>query len=122
MTLAVAMLAGCQTPRHAANGTLLYPYRLDREIPPVVAVVDFEKHASWVINGGENVGLKIGDEFLARDAPHVVTDPVTGNAIEQQPGVMVGRTCLTEILPQSAHVKIVQGVAARGHLLEPIAK
>ena len=56
-----------------------------------------------------------------RDLPHVVTDPVTGNVIEQPAGEIVGRIRVTEVLPQSAHAKILQGLAARGHVLEPVA-
>jgi hypothetical protein len=101
---------------------LLQTLPIDYWAPRVAEVNELREGPQVVINGGANAGLKIGDEFFVRDLPHTITDPVTGNALEQQPGVVVGRLCVTEVLPQSAHARIVQGVAARGHLLEPITK
>ncbi|MCX7009256.1 MAG: hypothetical protein NTY53_18760 [Kiritimatiellaeota bacterium] len=42
-----AAFAGCQTPRRAADGTMIYPYRHGQAVQPMVAVMDFENRASW---------------------------------------------------------------------------
>ena len=95
---------------------------IDFWAPRVADVIDLREGTQVVINGGANAGLKVGDDFFVRDLPHIVTDPVTGNIIEQPAGEILGRVRVTEVLPQSAHAKILQGLAARGHLLEPISQ
>ena len=75
-----------------------------------------------VVNGGANVNLKPGDEFIVRELPRRVTDPVTGNVIETQTGRVVGRLRVQDVLPQSAHAALLQGAAQRGQVLEPVKK
>jgi len=75
-----------------------------------------------VINGGANVDLRVGDEFIVRDLPHRVTDPVTGNIIEIRPGPVVGRVRVQEVFAQSAHAALLQGSARRGQVLEPVKR
>ena len=75
-----------------------------------------------VINGGENVGLRVGDEFMVCDLPQRITDPVTGNVIETRPGRVVGRIRVQKVYPESAHAALLQGAARRGQVLEPVSK
>ena len=75
-----------------------------------------------VINGGVNVNLKVGDEFLVHDLPRRVTDPVTGNVIEASAGRVVGRIRVQVVLAQSAHAVLLQGTVQRGQVLEPVGK
>ena len=59
---------------------------------------------------------------MVRDLPHIVTDPVTGNIIERPAGEVVGRVRVTDVLPRSAHAKLLQGLAARGHVLAKVTQ
>ncbi len=95
---------------------------LDYWAPRVAEVADLRAGPQVVINGGTNAGVQVGDEFFVRDLPHIVTDPVTGNVIEQPAGEVVGRVRVTEVLPKSAHAKILQGLAARGHVLDRVTQ
>jgi len=95
---------------------------IDYWAPRVAEVNDLREGTRVVINGGTNTGLKAGDEFFVRDLPHITTDPVTGNIIDRPPGDILGRVRVTAVLPQSAHAKILEGIATRGHVLEPVAK
>lgn len=90
--------------------------------PRVAEVNDLREGIRVVINGGLNAGLKVGDEFFVRDLPHVVTDPVTGNIIDRPAGDVLGRVRVTNVLSQSAHARMLEGIASRGHVLEPITK
>ncbi len=93
---------------------------IDYWAPRVAESTDLRDGTLVVVNGGENAGVKVGDEFFVRDLPRIVTDPVTGNVIERPAGDIVGRVRVTEVLPKSSHAKILQGLAARGHVLDKI--
>lgn len=82
---------------------------------PMVAEVD---GTSLVLNGGKNALMQPGQEFVVRDTPREVTDPLTGNAIEQIAGRVHGRVRVTEVLETSSHAVLVEGTAQRGDLLE----
>jgi curli biogenesis system outer membrane secretion channel CsgG len=71
-----------------------------------------------IINGGTNVRLREGDTFIVRGEGRVITDPITGNVIEEMPGREVGRIRLTEVKSTSAHATILEGTARRGYFLE----
>ncbi len=73
-----------------------------------------------VINGGRNVGLNSGDEFIVRSEGRTITDPVTGNVIDTIPGPVIGRARVTEVNPQSSHALLLEGRAERGNFLEPV--
>lgn len=72
-----------------------------------------------VVNGGRNVRVQTGDEFVVRGAPREVTDPVTGNVIDVIPGKVSGRLRVVEVKDASAYAEVVDGIAARGDVLEP---
>jgi curli biogenesis system outer membrane secretion channel CsgG len=105
-----------------AVSKLLDTLPIDYWAPRVAEVLDLREGTKVIINGGANAGLKEGDEFFVRDLPGRVTDPITGNVIERPAGDVLGRLRVTAVLPQSAHAKILQGLASRGHILEPVAK
>jgi curli biogenesis system outer membrane secretion channel CsgG len=71
-----------------------------------------------IINGGKNVKLKEGALFAVREAGRDITDPVTGNVIENVPGKVIGRIKVTSVGDASAHAVIVAGRATRGDYLE----
>lgn len=73
-----------------------------------------------VINGGRNVRMREGDEFLVRERGRDITDPETGNVIETVPGRTIGRIRVTEVRRASAHAILLEGVAERGDFLEPV--
>jgi len=75
-----------------------------------------------VINGGQNVRVRVDDAFAVREDPRDITDPATGNVIETVPGRVVGRIQVTEVNPASAHAVILEGTAQRGQFLEPVKK
>jgi len=76
--------------------------------------------AGIIINGGEDVRLRVGDEFLVREAGRDVTDPETGNVIERIPGRAIGRVRITSVQPLSSHAELLEGKAQRGHFLVPV--
>ncbi len=95
-----------------------------RELPtqywkPCVAEVEDDL---VVINGGENVRLRAGDIFAVREASRNITDPVTGNVIENVPGRVVGHVQVRTVNPTSAHAGFLDGTAERGQFLEPVHK
>lgn len=73
-----------------------------------------------IINGGDNVGLQVGDRFRVREDGRTITDPVTGNVIEKVPGRVVGEIEVQTVQPTSAHGLLVSGEARRGQYLESI--
>ena len=75
-----------------------------------------------VVNGGENVRLQPGDQFIVREKPRFVTDPATGNVIDTIPGKQNGLLQIVKVSPLSATAKLVEGTAQRGQLLEPVSK
>lgn len=95
---------------------------IDYWAPRVAEVTDLREGTLVVVNGGANAGVQVGDEFVVRDLPRMVTDPVTGNIIERPAGEVVGRVRVTDVLPKSAHAKLLQGLAARGHVLAKVAQ
>jgi hypothetical protein len=72
-----------------------------------------------VVNGGENVGVQAGDLFLVREPGRRITDPVTGNALENVPGRVLGKARVRDVRERSAHATITEGMARRGDILEP---
>lgn len=72
-----------------------------------------------IINGGANAGIRCGDEFRVRETGRMVTDPITGEIIENIPGRVVGKVRVVEVLPASAHARLISGYARRGFFLEP---
>ena len=71
-----------------------------------------------VINGGEDVKLKVGQAFVVRAAPRPVTDPVTGNVIDVKPGKVIGRISVQTVKETAAYGVLEEGTAQRGDLLE----
>lgn len=71
-----------------------------------------------VVNGGRNVLMRPGQEFIVRDVPRDVTDPLTGHAIERIAGRVLGRIRVSDVLETSSHALLLEGVARRGDLLE----
>ncbi|MCF7838923.1 MAG: CsgG/HfaB family protein [Candidatus Marinimicrobia bacterium] len=71
-----------------------------------------------IVNGGQNVRLRVGDRFLVRETGREITDPVTGNVIERLPGRVKGRLQITEVRPLAAQAVLLEGAAVRGDLLE----
>lgn len=75
-----------------------------------------------VVNGGDNVRLRPGDQFLVRAQPKLITDPATGNVIDTLPGQQNGRIEIVKVSPLSATAKLLEGTAQRGQMLEPVPK
>ncbi len=75
-----------------------------------------------VINGGANVDLSVGDEFLAREAGRPVRDPITGDVIEMLPGAVTGRVRITEVRSNASRASILSGTARKGMRLEAVIK
>jgi len=71
-----------------------------------------------VVNGGENVGLHPGSEFMVREKGREVTDPTTGDVIDVIPGPVVGRIRVYEVRPTAAYARLLEGEVARGDYLE----
>jgi curli biogenesis system outer membrane secretion channel CsgG len=71
-----------------------------------------------VINGGANAGVREDDIFVVRAAGRSITDPVTGNVIEQSEGRVQGRLRVIRVNPTSAHAVLEDGKASRGDHLE----
>jgi curli biogenesis system outer membrane secretion channel CsgG len=71
-----------------------------------------------VINGGENVKVQAGIEFLVRGEGREITDPVTGNVIETVPGRVIGRIRVEQVKARSSHARVLEGQAYRGCYLE----
>ena len=84
---------------------------------PRVAEVD---GGDVIVNGGENVDLRRGAEFVVRGEGRTVTDPLTGDVIEHMPGKVIGRIRVTEVHAASAHAALEEGAAQRGSVLEPV--
>jgi curli biogenesis system outer membrane secretion channel CsgG len=85
---------------------------------PQVAEAGFD---TVIINGGSNVGLREGQIFMVRESGRDITDPVTGQVLEREAGRAIGRIRVVEVKPTSAHAVILEGKAARGNILEPVA-
>ncbi len=75
-----------------------------------------------ILNGGANVDLAAGDEFLARQAGKPVRDPITGDVIETLPGAVTGRVRVTEVRSNSSRALLISGSASKGMRLEPVPK
>ena len=75
-----------------------------------------------VINGGENVGLRPGDQFIVREKPRFVTDPANGNVIDTITGKQQGRIQVQKVNRLSSTAKLAEGTAGRGQVLEPVKK
>ncbi len=85
--------------------------------PRVADIVD----GAIFVNGGQNVGLTAGMEFLVREPGRPVTDPLTGDVIDVVAGRTLGRIRLTEIRPTSSVAVPVEGAGfSRGALLEAL--
>lgn len=86
---------------------------------PLVAEVE---QGTVVVNGGDNVRLQPGDQFIVRGQPRFVTDPATGNVIDTIPGQQNGRIQIVKVSPLSATATLLEGTAQRGQMLEPVPK
>lgn len=84
---------------------------------PRVADVD---GLSVLLNGGENVDLRLGTEFIVRGEPRSITDPIRGDVIDQIPGAVLGRIKITQVRPASSLGQLIEGRAMRGAYLETI--
>ncbi len=73
-----------------------------------------------IVNGGENVHMRVGDTFEVREERRPVTDPATGNVIDWFPGRTVGKVKINRVNPSSSEATILSGEAQRGHYLEKI--
>lgn len=73
-----------------------------------------------VINGGTNAGVKEGDMFVVREQGRDITDPVTGDVIEQLPGKVIGKIRVDNVQPLSSHAVIIEGTTYRGSYLEAL--
>ena len=73
-----------------------------------------------VINGGYNVGLQEGMEFIVRAKGRRITDPATGEPIDTRPGPVKGRIRVLEIRPTASTAHVIEGEAKRGDPLEPM--
>lgn len=82
--------------------------------PQVAEILD----GAPVINGGENVELQVGEEFVAREPPRTIRDPITGDVIEALPGKVLGRIRVTEVRPSSATAEILEGTVRKNSTLE----
>lgn len=71
-----------------------------------------------VINGGENAKVHEDDVFVVREEGRKITDPVTGNVIEEGLGKVKGRLRVIRVNPASAHAVLLEGDADRGDHLE----
>jgi curli biogenesis system outer membrane secretion channel CsgG len=71
-----------------------------------------------VLNGGSNVGVRVGDRFVIREKGRDITDPITGDVIEKMPGKVLGRLKVTSVNRMSAYAVIESGTAHRGAFLE----
>jgi curli biogenesis system outer membrane secretion channel CsgG len=86
---------------------------------PLVADVQNEL---VLVNGGQNVGLKPGDQFFVREKPRQVTDPATGDVIETVPGRQVGRISILKVSELSSTAALMEGTAERGKPLTAVPK
>ncbi len=84
--------------------------------PRVAEVLD----GMVIVNGGEGVGVRTGDEFVVRGGPRDVTDPVTGNVIDVIPGKVVGRVRVKEVKESASYAEVLEGTAQRGGVLERV--
>lgn len=71
-----------------------------------------------IINGGQNVGVRLGQRFAVREPGRRITDPITGEVIEHMPGRVVGTLEVHTVQPASSHATLVDGKAQRGDLLQ----
>lgn len=94
--------------------------RILYEVPPR----PWEPRVAWVdgtqvaVNGGADVRLKPGAQFVVRGAPEPLTDPVTGNTIDVKPGKVLGRIRVQTIKDTASYGVLEEGTARRGDLLE----
>jgi curli biogenesis system outer membrane secretion channel CsgG len=85
--------------------------------PCVAEIVD----GAAVINGGENVEMEKGTEWVAREPGRPIHDPITGDVIETLPGRETGRVRVTEVRAATSWAAIVAGTVRPGSRLEPLA-
>jgi curli biogenesis system outer membrane secretion channel CsgG len=73
-----------------------------------------------IINGGENFELKVGDKFIARDAPSYITDPLTGDILNITPGTILAEVQVIKVENKISYAKIIKGNTnlKRGNRLE----
>lgn len=75
-------------------------------------------HDRVVVNGGENVGLRVGQRFVVREEGRRITDPITGDVLERVPGRAIGELEIRVVHPVSAHAVLLEGKARRGDFLQ----
>lgn len=73
-----------------------------------------------VINGGLNVGLRVGDFFNVREEGRNILDPRTGDVIGVAQGRNIGAIRVIRVNETSADAMIVSGIAERGCRLESV--
>jgi curli production assembly/transport component CsgG len=72
-----------------------------------------------IVNGGVNVGLRPGNQFVVREKPRFITDPATGNVIDTIAGKVRGRIEIQKVNKLSSTATLLEGEAERGAVLEP---
>lgn len=72
------------------------------------------------VNGGFNVGVRVGDVFNVREESRRITDPHTGDIIGFAQGRNIGSVRVIKVDATSSDAEIVSGVAARGNRLETV--
>lgn len=85
---------------------------------PMVAQADAQK---VILNGGQNVGIEPGTQFMVMGESVVITDPLTGEVIERNRGPVKGRIMVTSVNQASSLARLIEGRAGRGDPLVPIA-
>lgn len=76
-----------------------------------------------VINGGTNVGLRPGAEFVVRGDERTITDPITGDTIERIPGPVLGLLRVVDVRESASYAEALQGADfRRGAVLEPVPR
>lgn len=84
---------------------------------PRIAEADSE---TVIINGGRNFRIKSGTIYQVHEAGRHVTDPETGNVIDNLSGKIIGQIRVTDVLATSARGIVLSGMAKRGCALEEI--
>ena len=72
------------------------------------------------INGGQNVGIKVGQLYIIRESGRPITDPATGTVLDIIPGDVLGKLEITTVNETAAQARITEGRATRGDFLEPV--
>lgn len=82
--------------------------------------VAYAEGVGIIINGGKNVGVRLGDQFAIRGAPQPITDPISGEVIREISGDVVAEVVVEQVEDESAAARILYGQPQRGDLLERV--